>query len=128
MKKTQQNLITLFQTIDASTITEEKLADKSKIITQLKYFSDYYVHVVNMELFICENPKLEGASSYLFKVKDEERRVLHNTCIKSCEELNRIGNKYGVGNICNFKIENRHEVAIFVGKVINSIYWNEIDR
>jgi hypothetical protein len=56
------------------------------------------------------------------RVSDTDRHLTHNIVIDACRQLNSLCDRYGLEHICP-ETEDRHEIAKFVGKLVNENYF-----
>ena len=119
------NLIDLVKYIKKSD-NRNKEEYMSILKNAIKAFVSYFNLVVDMEIFSQTVLNWSPVSEYMFKTKDENRRLQHELCISCCEKINQIA------EVLDFDLyvdtENRHEVACFIGDSLNSIYSNGIHR
>lgn len=111
-------------------IKETTLSNKDKddallaVKNEINHFIDYFNQVVQMEIHseFVKDRGWQPADEYIFKSMDETRRDYHNICVQSCYELNKMCENLGLEPICDFDIENRHEVANFGGYIVCGLY------
>ena len=99
--------------------------DKSiKLIKEyINNYIEYFNYVVSMEIFA--ESQLSSSNPgvcYIYKSMDETRRSYHDICVNTCGYLNEICKNYGLEPICDFNLNDRHEVAKFCGYIVSGIY------
>jgi phosphoenolpyruvate carboxylase len=89
-------------------------------------FSRYFNIVVDIDKLSTSTTTWTKTTEYLYKRKDEERRLEHNICIAKCEDINHIAEELGL-DLC-VDISDRHQVACFIGDSLAAFYDYEIQR
>lgn len=92
----------------------------------LHSFVAYFNTVVDIEIFVSTLKEWTSVSEYMYRNKDENRRLQHDECIHFCNIINDISEKICYDLYINTK--DRHEVACFIGDTLNNAYSNGINR
>ena len=98
------------------------------VIRCINVFVEYMNSVIDTELYSRSIIEWTKTSEYIFKQKDEHRRVAHDMAVEACKTLNEICDRFGFAHICNFDISDRQSVADFVGKTVYHIYCHGIAK
>ena len=94
-----------------------------------KYFNAVYKDVLqqrsNRALF--DMGRIDK-DEYVYRIEenDKARRFAHNIAIDSCNQLNRLCDKYEIPHFCPEKEASRSEVADFIGKFVYDYYQDGI--
>jgi hypothetical protein len=89
-------------------------------------FVTYFNTVVDMEKLSAATTTWTSVTEYLYKTKDEERRLNHNICVARCDNINHIAENIGFDLYID--INDRHQVACFIGDSLSMAYNNGIHR
>ncbi len=116
------SLITKFKQLN---ISEE---DKDKLVSCLNSYVDYFNQVVKMNIRFSSTLTWTPTTEYMYKSMDEERRFLHDLCIQNTKEINDLCDKYFIDHFCTCNLNDRYEVANFIGNVLSDTYSSEINR
>lgn len=83
-------------------------------------FVTYFNTVLDMERIASSTTSWNRTTEYLYKAKDEERRLNHDLCIAGCDKINHIAEDIGFD--LHIDITDRHQVACFVGNSLSEAY------
>lgn len=128
----------VFKLIDAAKKGSYPLGDITYIENGLNSFGKYVNLVsrfsVSLEKIkikhLDEKGRMFDRKSYQEDIKelDERRRINHNKVIGICNSFNKMCEEFGLEPFYTGNIEDRNEVADFIGKTIFELYTNEICR
>lgn len=96
-----------------------------------KYFNTVYRDVLqqrsNKALF--DMGRIDR-DEYIYRIEtnDRARRVAHNVAIDSCNQLNRLCDRYNIERFCPAEEASRTEVADFIGKFVYDYYQEGIHK
>lgn len=98
------------------------------LLRQIPLFSEYIKAVVNYKVGceIAEKMYTGSEKTEFIHKLDLNRHNAHEAVIASCKLIDRISSQYGFRVFDGVNLNNRHEVAVAVGELVNLMYRLEL--
>lgn len=131
MENFRENIQSLAKAIAAGD-DEFKQEDMEFFVERLNMFVNYFNVVydyvvseeVNRALYDMDRISREDLI-FRLENKDQKRRLVHETAISACAQINRLCDMYHVPQFCPVT-QDRYEIAEFIGQFTHDIYQSNI--